>query len=124
MVKATYDYEEPVYIRFGRAATPVFHDENYDFKIGKGELLRDGSDVAIIATGIMVSEAFAAAETLEEKNISARVINISTLKPLDEEIILSAARDCKKIVTVEEHNIIGGLGEAVCSLLAKNSQCW
>lgn len=119
MVKAAYDYRGPVYIRFGRAATPVYHDANFKFEIGKGELLRDGKDVAIIATGILVSEAVKAAELLATENISARVINIATIKPLDEEIILSAARDCKRIVTVEEHSIIGGLGEAVCSLLAE-----
>ncbi|MBQ3336538.1 MAG: transketolase family protein [Selenomonadaceae bacterium] len=120
-VKAVYEMQDPVYVRFSRAATPVFHDENYQFKIGKGELVRDGSDVAIIATGILVSEAIGAAEILAEQNISARVINMPTIKPLDEEIILSAARDCKKIVTVEEHNVIGGLGEAVCSLLAEKN---
>ena len=119
MVRAAYDYQGPVYIRFGRAATPVIHDENYQFEIGKGEVIRDGKDIAIVATGILVSEAMTAAKLLAAENISARVINISTIKPLDEEIILSAARDCKKIVTVEEHNIIGGLGEAVCSLLAE-----
>ena len=121
MIRAAYDFEGPVYIRLGRAATPVFHDEDYNFKIGKGELLRDGSDVAIIATGILVTEAIDAAKTLAEQGISARVINMPTIKPLDEEIILSAARDCKKIVTVEEHNVIGGLGEAVCSLLAEKN---
>lgn len=119
MVHAAYKYRGPVYIRFGRAATPVYHDANFKFEIGKGELLRDGKDVAIIATGILVSEAVKAAELLAAENISARVINIATIKPLDEEIILSAARDCKRIVTVEEHSIIGGLGEAVCSLLAE-----
>ena len=119
MVHAAYKYRGPVYIRFGRAATPVYHDANFKFEIGKGELLRDGKDVAIIATGILVSEAVKAAELLAAENISARVINIATIKPLDEEIILSAARDCKRIVTVEEHSIIGGLGEAICSLLAE-----
>lgn len=119
MVRAAYDYRGPVYVRFGRAATPVYHDENFQFKIGKGEILRDGSDVAIVATGILVTEAIHAAEILSAKNISARVINMATIKPLDEEIILSAARDCGKIITVEEHSTIGGLGEAVCSLLAE-----
>ena len=118
-VKAVYDLQGPVYVRFSRAATPVFHNENYKFQIGKGELLRDGKDIAIIATGILVSEAIEAAKLLAQKNISARVINMPTIKPLDEEIILNAARDCGKIITVEEHNIIGGLGEAVCSLLAE-----
>lgn len=119
MVHAAYKYRGPMYIRFGRAATPVYHDANFKFEIGKGELLRDGKDVAIIATGILVSEAVKAAELLAAENISACVINIATIKPLDEEIILSAARDCKRIVTVEEHSIIGGLGEAICSLLAE-----
>ena len=118
-VKAVYDLQGPVYVRFSRATTPVFHNENYKFQIGKGELLRDGKDIAIIATGILVSEAIEAAKLLAQKNISARVINMPTIKPLDEEIILNAARDCGKIITVEEHNIIGGLGEAVCSLLAE-----
>lgn len=121
MVRAAYDYRGPVYIRFGRAATPVYHDENYRFEIGKGEVVRDGKDVAIVATGILVTEAIQAAEILSAKNISARVINMPTIKPLDDEIILSAARDCGKIVTVEEHSIIGGLGEAVCSLLSEKN---
>ena len=119
MIRAAYNYRGCVYIRFGRAATPIYHDENFKFEIGKGELLRDGSDIAIIATGILVTEALKAAEILAEEKISARVINMATIKPLDEEIILSAARDCKKIITVEEHNVIGGLGEAICSLLAE-----
>ena len=121
MVRAAYDYRGPVYIRFGRAATPVYHDENYRFEIGKGEVVRDGKDVAIVATGILVTEAIQAAEILSAKNISARVINMPTIKPLDDEIILSAAHDCGKIVTVEEHSIIGGLGEAVCSLLSEKN---
>ncbi len=120
MIAAAYEFVGPVYIRFGRAATPVYHDENFKFEIGKGELLRDGSDIAIIATGIMVPEALAAADALAEEKISARVINMATLKPIDEKIILDAAKDCKKIVTVEEHSIIGGLGEAVCAVLAEN----
>ena len=119
MIRAAYDFDGPIYIRFGRMATPVFHDENYKFVIGRGELLRAGPDAAIVATGILVTEAIRAAEILSEKNISVRVINMPTIKPLDEKIILEAARDCKKIITVEEHNVIGGLGEAVCSLLAE-----
>ena len=121
MVKAAYEMEGPVYMRFGRAATPVFHDEDYDFQIGKGEVIQDGTDVAIIATGIMVPEAIEAGKALAEAGISARVINMATIKPLDEELVLKAAKDCGKIVTVEEHSIIGGLGEAVCGLLAE--QC-
>ena len=121
MVKAAYEMEGPVYMRFGRAATPVFHDEDYEFQIGKGEVLTDGTDVAIIANGLLVAEALEAAETLAQAGISARVINMATIKPLDEELVLKAAKDCGKIVTVEEHSIIGGLGEAVCGLLAE--QC-
>ncbi len=119
-VKAAYEYEGPVYIRFGRLAVPVIHDgENFTFEIGKGELLRDGKDVAIIATGLMVNEAVEAAKVLETKGISAQVINLATIKPLDEEMVLAAARDCGKIITCEEHSVIGGLGEAVCGLLSE-----
>jgi transketolase len=120
MVKAAYEYVGPVYIRFGRAATPVFHSEDYQFEIGKGEVLQDGKDVAIIATGIMVPEAIEAGKALAEQGISARVINMATIKPLDEELVLKAARECGKIVTVEEHNILGGLGEAVCGVVSEN----
>ena len=120
MVKAAYEMEGPVYMRFGRAATPVFHDEGYQFQIGKGETLQDGTDIAIIATGIMVPEAIEAGKALAEAGISARVINMATIKPLDEELVLKAARECGKIITVEEHSVIGGLGEAVCSVLAEN----
>lgn len=119
MVKAAYEYVGPVYIRFGRAATPVFHSEDYSFQIGKGEVLQDGTDVAIIATGIMVPEAIEAGKALAEAGISARVINMATIKPLDEELVLKAAKECGKIVTVEEHSIIGGLGEAVCGVLSE-----
>lgn len=120
-VKAAYEYNGPAYIRFGRLATPVFHDEkNYKFKIGKGEKLSDGNDIAIIATGLMVNESLEAAKVLESKGINARVINICTIKPLDEEIVLKAAKECGKILTVEEHSVIGGLGDAVCSLLSEN----
>ena len=118
-VKAAYEYKGPVYLRFGRLAIPVFHEEGFDFRIGKGEVLRDGSDVAIIATGLMTYEAIRAGEMLEAQGIHARVINLCTIKPLDEEIILKAAKDCGRIVTCEEHSIIGGLGEAVCSLLSE-----
>ena len=119
-VKAAYEYEGPVYLRFGRLAVPVFHDpENFQFQIGKGELLRDGTDVAIIANGLMVNEALVAAETLAQQGINAMVVNIATIKPLDEELVLSAARKCGKVITCEEHSIIGGLGEAVCSLLSE-----
>ena len=119
MVKAAYEMTGPVYIRFGRAATPVFHDEDFDFQIGKGEVIHDGTDVAIIANGIMVPEAIEAGKALAEAGISARVINMATIKPLDEELVLKAAAECGKIVTVEEHNILGGLGEAVCGVVSE-----
>ncbi len=119
MVRAAYEMEGPVYMRFGRAATPVIHDEGFDFRIGKGEVLKDGTDVAIIATGIMVPEALEAAQQLDKEGISARVINMATIKPLDAELVVQAAKDCGRIVTVEEHTVIGGLGEAVCGVLAE-----
>lgn len=118
-VKAAYAYKGPVYLRFGRLAVPVFHGEDMKFEIGKGEVLRDGTDVAIIATGLMSYEALQAAEILAAKGVQARVLNLCTIKPLDEELVLKAAADCGKIVTCEEHSIIGGLGEAVCSLLSE-----
>lgn len=120
MLRAAYEMEGPVYIRFGRAATPVYHDESFAFAVGKGEVLRNGKDVAIIATGILVPEAIDAGERLAAEGIHARVINMATIKPLDKDIVIQAAEDCGKIVTVEEHNIIGGLGEAVCAVLAEN----
>ena len=120
MVKAAYEYVGPVYMRFGRAAQPVFHDaEGYSFRIGKGEVLREGADVAIIANGLMVYEAVKAAETLAAEGIDAMLINMATIKPQDEELVLSAAKKCGKIITCEEHTIIGGLGEAVCSVLSE-----
>ena len=118
-VKAAYEFEGPVYLRFGRSGVPVFHDEDYKFEIGKGEVLQEGNDIAIIATGIMVGEAIKAGEELRGEGINARVINLSTIKPLDEELVLKAAEECGKIVTCEEHSIIGGLGEAVSSLLSE-----
>ena len=119
-VNAAYEFEGPVYLRFGRSGVPVFHDEDsFKFEIGKGEVLQDGNDVAIIATGLMVCEAMKAGEELKAEGINARVINMATIKPLDEELVLKAAKDCGKIVTCEEHSIIGGLGEAVSSLLAE-----
>ena len=119
MVKAAYEYEGPVYMRFGRAAVPVVHEEGFHFQIGKGEVLRDGTDIAIIANGLLVYEAVAAAEELAARGISAMVVNMATIKPLDEELVLAAAKKCGKIITCEEHSIIGGLGEAVCSLLSE-----
>ena len=119
-VKAAYTHQGPVYLRFGRLAIPVFHDEEtFKFEIGKGEQLTEGSDVAIIATGLMVNEALMAAEQLKAEGIAARVINICTIKPLDEEIVLKAAKECGKVVTCEEHSIIGGLGEAVAAVLSE-----
>ncbi|HIW08305.1 MAG TPA: transketolase family protein, partial [Candidatus Faecalibacterium intestinigallinarum] len=119
-VRAAFEMEGPVYLRFGRLAVPVFHDpDSYHFEIGKGETITDGSDIAIVATGLEVNEARIAAEHLAAQGIGARVINIHTIKPLDEELILAAARDCGKVITCEEHSVIGGLGEAVCSLLAE-----
>ncbi len=118
-VKAAYEFEGPVYLRFGRSGVPVFHDEDFKFEIGKGEVLQDGNDVAIIAAGIMTYEAIKAGEELSKQGINARVINLSTIKPLDEELILKAASECGKIVTCEEHSVIGGLGEAVSSLLSE-----
>ena len=120
-VRAAYEHQGPVYLRFGRLAIPVFHDENtFQFEIGKGETLREGDDVAIIATGLMVYEALQAADALKAEGINARVVNICTIKPLDTEIVLKAARECGKIVTAEEHSIIGGLGEAVCAVVAES----
>ena len=120
MVEAAYEYVGPVYMRFGRAAQPVFHDaQTFKFQIGKGEVLREGADVAIIANGLMVYEAVKAAETLAAEGIDAMVINMATIKPLDEELVLAAAKKCGKVITCEEHTIIGGLGEAVCSVLSE-----
>ena len=118
-VKAAYSYEGPVYLRFGRLAVPVFHDESYKFEIGKGEVIKEGSDVTIIANGLMVAEAIEAGRELEKDGINAEIINIATIKPLDEELVLASAKKTGKVITVEEHSIIGGLGEAVCSLLAE-----
>ena len=118
-VKAAYEMEGPVYLRFGRLALPVFHDESYEFVIGKGEVLRDGTDVAIIANGLMVYEAIKAGEELAAAGINAMVINMPTIKPLDEELVIEAAKKCGKVITCEEHSVIGGLGEAVCSCLSE-----
>ena len=118
-VKAAYEMDGPVYLRFGRLAIPVFHEEGFHFQIGKGEVLRDGTDVAIIANGLLVYEAIQAGEQLAEMGINAMVINMATVKPLDEELVLEAARKCGKVITCEEHSVIGGLGEAVCSVLSE-----
>lgn len=119
MVKAAYEMEGPVYIRFGRAPVPVFHDDDYNFEIGKAELVKDGTDMTIIANGLMVAEALKAAEELEKEGKSVRVLNMATIKPLDEEAVLKAAKETGRILTAEEHSIIGGLGEAVASYLAE-----
>ena len=119
-VKAAYEYEGPVYLRFGRLAVPVLNDEaTYEFKIGKGVELKDGKDCTILATGLCVSESVEAAKLLAEKGIDAQVINIHTIKPLDEEIVINAAKKTGRIFTVEEHSIIGGLGSAVSEVLGE-----
>lgn len=121
-VRAAYEYEGPVYLRFGRLAIPVINDpENYQFEIGKGVLLKEGKDVTIFATGLCVCEALEAAQRLEGEGIAAEVINIHTIKPLDEELVLASAKKTGKVVTVEEHSVIGGLGSAVCDLLSEKA---
>ncbi len=119
-VRAAYEMEGPVYLRFGRLAVPVFHGDDYHFEIGKGEVLRDGCDVAIIANGLLTYEAIVAGEVLAEQGIHAMVINMPTIKPLDETLVVEAARKCGRVITCEEHSIIGGLGEAVCSCLSEH----
>ena len=120
-VKAAAEYEGPVYLRFGRAACPVINDRpDYKFEIGKGNVVREGSDVTIVATGICVGNALEAAEMLAADGISAEVINICTIKPLDEELIVKSAKKTGKVVTAEEHSVIGGLGSAVCDALCKS----
>lgn len=118
-VKAAAEHDGPVYLRFGRLGVPVIFDENYKFELGKGVMLNDGTDVTLIATGLMVEAALEAEKMLKEKGISARVINIHTIKPIDREIIAKAAKDTGAVVTCEEHNIIGGLGSAVAEVLAE-----
>ena len=114
-VRAAVEFEGPVYLRFGRAAVPVINDrEDYKFELGKGVLLREGKDVTIIASGITVASALEAAQKLEADGISAEVINIHTIKPLDEELVVASAKKTGKVVTAEEHSVIGGLGSAVC----------
>ena len=119
MVRAAYEYDGPVYMRTGRSPVPVFHAPDFKFQIGKGEVLREGTDVAIIGNGLLLAEAVVAAEELAKEGINAMVINMATIKPLDEELVLEAARKCGKIITCEEHSIIGGLGEAVCACLSE-----
>ena len=119
-VRAAYEFEGPVYMRFGRLATPVINDrEDYEFKIGRGVVVREGSDVTIVACGLMVAEALEAAEALAADGIDAEVINMHTIKPLDERLVVASAKKTGRVVTAEEHSIIGGLGEAVASVLAE-----
>ena len=119
-VEAAILHDGPVYCRFGRLAVPVINDPaTYKFELGKGVTLREGSDIAVIATGLMVNEALTAADTLKNEGISVRVINIHTIKPLDQDIVLKAAAECGKIVTAEEHSIIGGLGSAVAECVCE-----
>lgn len=120
-VMAAYEHEGPVYLRFGRLAVPVINDNpEYRFELGKGIVLREGTDVTIIATGLEVSESLEAAKKLEADGISAKVINIHTIKPLDENLVIESAKETGKVVTVEEHSVIGGLGSAVCDVMAEN----
>ena len=119
-VRAAIEHEGPVYLRFGRLAVPVINDTpDYKFELGKGVVLREGKDVTIIATGLPVSECLAAADKLAADGIDAKVINIHTIKPLDEELVVKAAKETGKVVTVEEHSVIGGLGSAVCDVLSE-----
>ena len=121
-VKAAIEHDGPVYLRFGRLAVPVINDNaDYKFELGKGIVLREGTDVTIIATGLCVSETLAAADKLAADGISAKVINIHTIKPLDEELVVAAAKATGKVVTVEEHSVIGGLGSAVCDCLSEKA---
>lgn len=119
-VKAAYEYEGPVYLRFGRLAVPVINDpETYHFELGKGVVLKEGKDLTIVATGLTVAPSLEAAQMLEKDGVNAKVINIHTIKPLDEDLIVAAAKETGKVVTVEEHSIIGGLGSAVCDCLSE-----
>ena len=118
-VKAAYEMEGPVYLRFGRLAAPVINKEDYQFEVGKGVMMREGSDVTIVATGLMVSNALEAAEKLADDGINAEVINIHTIKPLDEDMIIESAKKTGRVITVEEHSVIGGLGSAVCDALCE-----
>ncbi len=120
-VRAAYETDGPVYMRFGRLAVPVFNDpDTYEFHLGKGVVLREGTDVTIVATGLMVAEALAAADELAAKGVSAEVINIHTIKPLDEELVRASAAKTGHVVTAEEHSVIGGLGDAVLAALAES----
>ena len=121
-VRAAYEHQGPVYLRFGRLAVPVINDRpDYKFELGKGVVLREGKDLTIIATGLPVSNCLEAAEKLAADGIDAKVINIHTIKPLDEELVVAAAKETGKVVTVEEHSVIGGLGSAVCDALSEKA---
>ena len=121
-VQAAYEHQGPVYMRFGRLAVPVINDRpDYQFELGKGVVLREGKDLTIIATGLPVSNCLEAAEKLAADGIDAKVINIHTIKPLDEELVIAAARETGRVVTVEEHSVIGGLGSAVCDVLSEKA---
>ncbi len=122
-VKAAIDHQGPVYMRFGRLAAPDVNGEDYNFEIGKGVTLRDGKDVTLIGTGLMVAETLKAADMLAEEGIDARVINIHTIKPIDEEILIKASKETGAIVTAEEHYIMGGLGSAVTEVICANAPC-
>ena len=118
-VKAAYEFDGPVYLRFGRLAAPVINKDDYKFEIGKGVMMKEGSDVTIVATGLMVNSALEAADKLAAEGINAEVINIHTIKPIDEDIIINSAKKTKNVVTVEEHSVIGGLGSADCDVLSE-----
>ena len=119
-VRAAYELDGPVYLRFGRLAVPVINDnDDYKFEIGKGVVLREGKDVTIVATGLCVSSALEAADMLAEDGVEAKVINIHTIKPIDADLLVEAAKETGKVVTVEEHSVIGGLGGAVCEVLSE-----
>ena len=121
-VRAAYEHQGPVYMRFGRLAVPVINDNlDYKFELGKGVVLREGKDLTIIATGLPVNNCLEAAEKLAADGIDAKVINIHTIKPLDEELVVAAAKETGKVVTVEEHSVIGGLGSAVCDVLSEQA---
>ncbi len=122
-VKAAIDHDGPVYLRFGRMAVDSIFDDDYNFEIGKGAVLRDGKDVAIVATGLMVARALQAADLLKEEGIDAAVINMASIKPLDNDLVIKYAEKCGAMVTTEEHSIIGGLGSAVCDLVAERAIC-
>jgi len=120
-VRAAYAHKGPVYLRFGRLPVPVFNHADYKFELGKGVVLREGQDLTIVATGLPVSNCLEVAERLAENGVEAKVINIHTIKPLDRELVIASAKETGKVVTVEEHSVIGGLGSAVCDVLAEDA---